>query len=129
LNEITWDQTPAKESTDGLSLELDTSALVGFFAAFKAGEITADEASNLAALPSNQAMLEHRRNLGYAPVPLPDTESLSEMIGMAGSSDPLDRLWCWINPQNPFGYADLVQNAEDYSRFLSELDDHEEHRP
>jgi hypothetical protein len=49
------------------------------------------------------------------------------MIRMAGSADPLDRLWCWINPQNAFGYADLVQNVSDYSHFLSELEDHREH--
>jgi hypothetical protein len=109
---------------DGLSLDLDTSALTGFFSALADGEVSADEAAALAALPSNQAMLEHRRNLGYVPEPLPDTESLAEMIRMSGSSDPLDRLWCWINPQNAFGYADLVQNAGDYSRFLSELEDH-----
>jgi hypothetical protein len=46
------------------------------------------------------------------------------MIRTAGSSDPLDRLWCWISPQNAFGYADLVQNREGYTRFLSELENH-----
>lgn len=40
---------------------------------------------------------------------------------MAGSPAPLDWLWCWINPQNAFGYADLALNRRDYSRFLSEL--------
>ncbi|MEJ2720471.1 MAG: hypothetical protein P8181_04945 [bacterium] len=115
--------TPA-ESIDGLSLELDTSALDGFFNAVADGEVTMNEATALAALPSNQAMLEHRRNLGYVPEPLPDTESLAKMVHMAGSSDPLDRLWCWINPQNAFGYADLAQNAADYTRFLSDLDGH-----
>jgi hypothetical protein len=49
------------------------------------------------------------------------------MIRMAGSADPLDRLWCWINPQNAFGYADLAQNVGDYLHFLSELEDHGEH--
>jgi hypothetical protein len=127
LDEIAPDRAPASKFTGRLALELDTSALMGFFDALADGEVSADEAVALAALPSNQAMLEHRRNLGYVPEPLPDTESLAEMIRMAGSADPLDRLCCWINPQNAFGYADLVQNVSDYSHFLSELEDHEEH--
>jgi hypothetical protein len=127
LDRIAPDRETTSESAGGLVLELDTSALTGFFAALADGEVSAIEAAALAVLPSNQAMLEHRRNLGYVPEPLPDTESLAEMIRMAGSADPLDRLWYWINPQNAFGYADLVQNARDYSHFLSELEDHGEH--
>ena len=69
-------------------------------------------------------MLQHRRDLGYVPEPLPDTESLAAMIRIAGSTDPLDRLWCWINSQNAFDYADLVQNADGYRLLLSELESH-----
>jgi hypothetical protein len=112
----------SSESKSRLSLELDTSALTGFFAAIEDGEIDAQEAAALAALPSNQYMLQHRRDLGYVPEPLPDTESLAEMIRIAGSADPLDRLWCWINPQNAFGYSDLVLNIDDYSTFLTEFE-------
>jgi len=107
---------------DGLKLTLDASALTGFFAALKDGEVDADEAASLSMLPSNQYMLQHRRDLGYVPDPLPDTETLAEMIRISGSTDPLDRLWCWINPQNAFGYSDLVSNASDYSQFLSEFE-------
>ncbi|UCH82934.1 MAG: hypothetical protein JSW50_10710 [Candidatus Latescibacterota bacterium] len=121
LGEIAPDWKSSSESTSGLVLVLDTSALDGFFDALADGEISSEEAVALANLSSNQSMLEHRRNLGYVPEPLPDTESLAEMIRIAGSTDPLDRLWCWINPQNAFGYADLAQNVDDYTRFLSEL--------
>lgn len=109
-------------STGGLNLTLDTSALTGFFAALSDGEIDTDEAAALSELPSNQFMLQHRRDLGYVPEPLPNTDSLAEMIGTAGSTDPLNRMWCWINPQNAFGYADLVLNAGDYNEFLSGLE-------
>lgn len=118
------ERPPIATAGAGLSLELDTSALTGFFAALEDGEVTAEEAAELAALPSNQAMLQHRRSLGYVPEPLPDTESLAEMIRMAGSSDPLDRLWCWINVQNAFGYADLAGKADGYRQVLSELESH-----
>jgi hypothetical protein len=106
-----------------LYLELDVSALQGFFEVLADGEVTSAEAASLAALPSNQAMLQHRRDLGYIPEPLPNSESLARMIEMAGSTDPLDRLWCWINSQNAFDYADLVQNAKGYHRLLAELED------
>lgn len=108
---------------EALRLEIDTSVLDGFFDAIADGEVGVEEALVLAQLSPNQAMLEHRRNLGYIPEPLPDTGSLAEMIRMAGSADPLDRLWCWINPQNDFGYADLRENAGAYRRFLAALDD------
>lgn len=119
---------PAKPADDDshpvFRIHLDTSALRGFFSALSDGEISAEEAVALAALPSNQAMLQHRRELGYVPEPLPDSESLAAMIRMAGSTDPLDRLWCWINSQNAFDYADLIQNADGYRRFLSDLESH-----
>jgi len=118
-----WEESPAG-SPSILDLELDVSALRGFLEALADGEISAAEAASLAGLPSNRAMLRHRRDLGYVPEPLPDTGSLAQMIMMAGSADPLDRLWCWLNSQNDFGYADLVQNAEGYDRLLAELDNH-----
>jgi hypothetical protein len=114
----------AAQGISQLSLDLDDSALEGFFGALADSEISPDEAKALAALPSNQAMLHHRRDLGYVPEPLPDTESLATMIAMAGSRDPLDRLWCWINCQNAFDYADLVQNADEYHRLLWDLSIH-----
>jgi hypothetical protein len=121
-------EAPAKSRIpDGLKLTLDVSALTGFFAALENGEVSPDEAAALSAIPSNHYMLQHRRNLGYVPEPLPDIESLAEMILVAGSTDPLDRLWCWINPQNAFGYADLVLNAGDYLQFMSEFETHKEH--
>jgi hypothetical protein len=112
------------ETPEGIKLTLDISALTGFITALDDGEITGDEAVALAELPSNQAMLQHRRNLGYVPEPLPDTQTLAEMIKIAGSPDPLDRIWCWINSQNAFGYADLVQNKSEYMKFLSEIEEY-----
>ena len=107
-----------------LALTLDMSALTGFMDALAEGEIIAAKAAVLAALPSNQAMLQHRRDLGYVPEPLPDTESLAELMMVAGSADPVDRLWCWINPQNAFDYADLVQHAEGYRSLVRQLESH-----
>ncbi len=49
---------------------------------------------------------------------------MAELIRMAGSIDPLDRLWCWINSQNAFDYADLFQNTADYRHLLAELESH-----
>lgn len=109
-------------SAADLGVHLDLTAYTGFFAALRDGEVTSEEAGRLAALPSNQAMLKHRRELGYVPEPLPTTSSLAEMIRMAGSPDPLDRLWIWINSQNAFDYADLVQNADGYLNLVAELE-------
>jgi hypothetical protein len=122
LEGVSREKPAGTESQPRLGLDLDISVFVGFFKALADGEVSSAEAASLAGLPSNQAMLEHRRSLGYVPEPLPDTESLAEMIRMAGSADPLDRLWCWISSQNAFDYADLVQNADGYRLLLSELE-------
>jgi hypothetical protein len=124
LAELRGAETTEYDPQTGLILKLDVTALDGFFAALADGEVSSEEAAALAALPSNQAMLRHRRDLGYVPEPLPDTESLATMIAMAGSTDPLDRLWCWVHSQNAFDYADLAQNVDGYARLLSDLEDH-----
>jgi hypothetical protein len=124
LASIRREEVPGASQQSKLSLQLDATAVRGFLDALADGEITEDEASALASLPSNQEMLAHRRNLGYVPEPLPDTRSLASFIAMAGSTDPLDRLWCWVSSQNAFGYADLFQNEPDYRRLVAQLDEH-----
>ena len=85
------------------------------------GELTPDEAGRIANLPTNLQMMRHRRDLGYVPPPLPAPRSLARLIRMAGSRDPLDRLWCWINPQNCFDYADIALNRREYARLLATI--------
>jgi len=111
----------------GFALELDITVLSGFFAALDDGEVSQAEAERLAALPANQEMLRHRRDLGYVPEPLPTTESLARMIRQAGSPDPLDRIWCWVHPWNAFDYCDLVGNTAEYRQMLTGLDQHGDH--
>jgi hypothetical protein len=66
-------------------------------------------------------MLEHRRNLGYVPEPLPDVEDLAYFIRLAASRDPVAAIWKWLNPWNDFGMADLFMNRDRYRRLLDEL--------
>ena len=106
----------------GMSLDIDDSVVSAFLTALEDGRVTPKEARAIAELPANRQMLEHRINLGYVPPPLPTTGTLAEMIRMAGSQDPLDRLWCWVNPHNFFDYADIVQHRKAYARLLSEIE-------
>ncbi len=105
-----------------VSLEIDGSVVSDFLTALEDGRVTPQEARAIAELPANREMLEHRVDLGYVPPPLPTTGTLAEMIRMAGARDPLDRLWCWINPHNFFDYADIVQHRKAYARLLSEIE-------
>ncbi len=108
----------------GMKLEIDDVVIAEFLKALDSGRVSAEEANAIARLPANQEMLKHRAALGYVPAPLPTTDSLSKMIMHAGSQDPVDRLWCWINPHNYFDYADVVQHAKEFKRLLSEIDSH-----
>ena len=105
-----------------VSLEIDGSVVSDFLTALEDGRVTPQEARAIAELPANREMLEHRVDLGHVPPPLPTTGTLAEMIRMAGARDPLDRLWCWINPHNFFDYADIVQHRKAYARLLSEIE-------
>jgi len=111
----------AGEAPVGLTIALDTAAVRGFLDALADGRVDSAEAARLAALPANARMLRHRRDLGYVPPPLPDAGDLAAMIARAGSPDPLDRIWCRLQPLNCFGYADLAVRRGAYADFLARL--------
>ena len=104
-----------------IRLTLDLSVPVRFLAALRDGQVTRDEAVKIAALPANREMLRHRRALDYLPGPKPDRSELAELIRRAGSDEPLDRLWAWLNPCNDLGYADLASDPEQWTEFVVRL--------
>lgn len=76
----------------------------------------------IASMPPFQEMMRHRRNLGYVPEPLVDTEGLARFIAHAASADPLDRIWRWLASQNFFDLADVSENLPGYRRVLIDLE-------
>jgi hypothetical protein len=120
--------SPASEtpSSSGLQLVIDWSVVRGFLEALEDGEVTIDEARSIARLPANREMMTAINRANAPTDPRLTVESLAVLIAAAGSRDPLDRLWCWLNPVNQLGYADIVMNEERYRLMLEDFDLHAE---
>jgi hypothetical protein len=107
-----------------MHLTIDWTAPVAFLDALHDGPIIADENLQIAQLPANLELIRYCRSCDrLSSRPLAEND-LAFFIARAGSTSPLDRLWCWLNPMNHFGYADLVVNAEQYRQMLDELEFH-----
>jgi len=104
-----------------ISLTFNFSALQAALELFAREEGNLAQSRWAAENPVFQHMLEHRRNLGYLPEPLPDQEDLAWMIPTAASRDPLSQLWKWLNPFHLFNLADVYLQRQEYRRLLNEL--------
>jgi hypothetical protein len=107
-----------------MKVAIDWSVPQAFLEAFRDGEITTDEAEEIARLPANREMLRsvcEQRALSTAAV---SEQTLAYLITRAGSTEPLDRLWKWLNPVNDFGYAELAVNPVSYGQLIAGLEVH-----
>ncbi len=106
------------------SVDIDLSLIHSLLDLYDRGTTTREEADSLAATGIVVNMLEHRRNLGYVPEPLPDTGDMAEFIFRSASTAPVDQVWKWLNPWNDFCLADLYLNRVQYARLLVNLETH-----
>ena len=109
-----------------ISLTFNFSALGAVLDLFDQQQVSLARARQAAENPVFLDMLEHRRNLGYVPEPLPDREDLAWMIHTAAARDPLPQLWKWLNPFNLFNLADVYLQREKYRRLLDAVQEGED---
>jgi hypothetical protein len=109
----------------GLDVEIEWGVIEAFLRAMEDGEVSLDEAREIARLPANREMILASNRGCSSDEPRLSEESLAVLIAGAGSRDPLDRLWCWLNPANQFGYADLVINEDRYRQMVANLESRE----
>ena len=109
---------------DGWAMTFDLSGLRALLNFLQRDNPTFARAREIAAMEPFQEMMTHRRNLGYIPEPLVDTDGLAAFIQHAASDDPLDRIWAWLSTQNFFDLADLAQHRDDYERLIDEIESH-----
>lgn len=124
--ELTFSHQPipeltAKPSHPGIKISLDTSAVDGLLALFNQEQVTLEQALEISSHHVFVEMLAHRRELGYIPEPLPDSEDLAFLICTAASQQPEVQLWKWLNPFNLFNLADLYLQQEEYRQLLEKL--------
>ena len=109
---------------DGWAMTLDVSGLRALLNFLQRDNPTFARAREIAAMEPFQEMMTHRRDLGYIPEPLIDTDGLATFIQHAAGDDPLDRIWMWLNTQNFFDLADIAQHRDDYERLIEQLESH-----
>jgi len=109
-------------SPERWAMALDVSGLRALLTFLAKEEPSENGARTIASMHPFQEMMTHRRNLGYIPEPLIDTDGLAAFIQHVASDDPLDRIWAWLNSQNFFDLADIVQHRGEYERLIGELE-------
>jgi hypothetical protein len=109
-----------------MRLKIDRTVPLAFLGALEDGVVTTEEIIQIVELPANRELLEHSSCSEWASTrPIAESE-LAYHISRAGSSDPHDRLWCWLSPMHHLGYADLALNRYEYRMRFEQLLDHEE---
>lgn len=109
-----------------MTLTIDYSAINQILTYFKTPTPSMDEATSISSNPVFSTMLEHRRELGYIPPPLPDSLDLAYFIYTAGSRKPVEEIWKWLNPWNDFCLADLYLHKSQYGALLDTLRFHQQ---
>lgn len=119
-----FDGIPPAERSPSMTVSIDTSVPTAFLDALSDGEVTMAEARVIARLPANQEMLSFICDRCVGAEPRMSEQTLSYLIWKAGSHEPLDRLWRWVNPMNDLGYAGLADEPARYRELIDDLDGH-----
>lgn len=97
-----------------IQIDINTDAVMDVLTHYIDQDMTMEIATDIANHPSFRQMLKNRKEIGYIPKPLPETEDLAKFIYTASNNDPISVIWKWLNPWNCFGFADLYLNASKY---------------
>ncbi len=118
-----FDGIPPTGRSPSMTVSIDTSVPTAFLDALSDGEVTMAEARVIAQMPANQEMLRFVCDRCEGAEPRVSEQTLAYLIWKAGSREPLDRLWRWVNPMNDFGYAGLADDPALYRELIEGLED------
>lgn len=104
---------------------IDLSVPEAFLEALEDGLVTMGEAREITQLQPNREVLQVICAKCLGTEAKVNEQTLAYLVWKAGSAEPLDRLWRWVNPMNDFGYADLATSESEYSLAIEELRNHE----
>lgn len=115
---------PPAERFPNIDVDIDVSVPSAFLKALVDGVVNMEEAGEIASMPANRELLRFIGDRRESGEPRLSEETLAYLIWKAGSRDPLDRLWSWLNPMNNFGYAGLSTDAAHYRELIEDLQTH-----
>ena len=107
-------------------LTIDWTVPEAFLAALENDAVSTEETAQIVGLPANRELIRYSSSHEGVTGRAVTEDDLTFFVSRAGSSDPLNHLWCWLNPMNHFGYADVVVNAYQYRSALDELRQYDE---
>ncbi|MEE4270382.1 MAG: hypothetical protein V2I67_01825 [Thermoanaerobaculales bacterium] len=109
----------------GEDVTIDVSVPEAFLEALEDGKVTMGEARVITGLQPNREVLGVICAKCLGTETKVNEQTLAYLVWKAGSTEPLDRLWRWINPMNDFGYADLATHAPEYAVAIEEVKRHQ----
>lgn len=115
-----------EKSHPGIHIDINTDAVADVLLHYRDHNMTMKIAEDIANQPTFQQMLMNRKEIGYIPEPLPETDDLALFIYTAGCTDPVSMIWKWLNPWNYFGFADLYLHANTYYEIIEEINKNKE---
>ena len=115
-----------KDYPENWNLEIDLNVLSQTIEFLQSKNVSKKRAKEIANLKGNQEMLKHRKNLGYLPEPITDTEDLAELLMWAASNKPEDIIWKWLSPLNIFELSDVNNNLDKFEELDNIIDKHRE---
>jgi hypothetical protein len=104
-----------------IHLTIDWTVPEAFLTALENNGVSKEEIARIVGLPANQELLRYSGSYEGVSGRRVTDDDLAFFIARAGSPDSANLLWCWLNPMNLFGFADLVVNAYQYRSALDEL--------
>ncbi len=113
-----------KDYPENWNLKIDLSVLSQTIEFLQSENVNIKKAKEIANLKGNQEMLKHRKNLGYLPEPITDTEDLTELLMWASSNKPEDKIWKWLNPLNIFELADVCNKLDEFEKLHNTIDNY-----
>ncbi len=119
-----FDGIPSTDRPPSMTVSIDTFVPTAFLDALSDGEVTMAEARVIAQMPANREMLRFICDRCDGAEPRVSEQTLGYLIWKAGSREPLDRLWRWVNPMNDFGYAGLADHPTNYRELIEDLQYH-----
>ncbi len=120
------DIKPIKPFTSELSLKIDISAIQSVLDYYDSSDKNEENSIRIANHRVYKNMLQHRKDLGYLPEPLPTTEDIAGFIMNSCRKDPVYQIWNWINPCNFFCFSDLYLNREEFRDLIEYIDNNQE---
>jgi len=114
---------PVDRQGSKLDLELNTDMISDILNIYESKKVHKKEITKIANNKIFEDMLRVRSTISKFTDPVPTQQTIAYFIQKSAETDPLNKLWNWMNPANNFGFSELSINRENYKKLISTIND------